>query len=96
MYKQRVLTKHYARVAEPVTVRTYLDAARSAVDVTMQSLLGRSLHQLFISDLLKPGEPRNFLKSAEVAISEHRYLDSLIDTRKAIFVEFEEGLTRDT
>ena len=31
--KQRVLTKHYAQVAEPVTVRSYLDAARVAIDV---------------------------------------------------------------
>lgn len=89
--KQRVLTKHYAQVAEPVTVRSYLAAARFAIDAAMQKVLGRSLSELFIADLLKPGEARDFLKSAERAITERRYLESLTEIRKAIFVEFEES-----
>jgi hypothetical protein len=89
--KQRVLTKHYAQVAEPITVRNYLDAARLAIDAAMQKVLGRSLRELFIADLLKPGESREFMKAAERAISQRQYLDALTETRKAIFVEFEES-----
>lgn len=88
--KQRVLTKHYAQVAEPVTVRTYLDAAKDAIDASMNSVVGHSLRDLFIADLLKDGEARRFLKAAEESIRCGRFLDALIETRKAIFVEFEE------
>ena len=41
--KQRVLTKHYAQVAEPITVRNYLAAARTAIEATTQTVLGRSI-----------------------------------------------------
>lgn len=88
--KQRVLTKHYAQVAEPTTVRTYLAAARIAIEAVTQKVLGRSIQDLFIADLLFEGEAKGHLKAAETAISDRRYLDALIATRKAIFVEFEE------
>lgn len=88
--KQRVLTKHYAQVAEPVTIRTYLDAAKDAIDAAMISVVGHSLSDLFISDLLKSGEARTFLQAAEEAIRNVQYLEALIETRKAVFVEFEE------
>jgi hypothetical protein len=88
--KQRVLTKHYAQVAEPVTVRTYFDAARVAIDAAMNSVAGHSLSDLFIADLLKDGEAKQFLNAAEGAIRTGRFLDALTETRKAIFVEFEQ------
>lgn len=88
--KQRVLTKHYAQVAEPTTVRTYLAAARTAIEAATHKVLGRSIQDLFIADLLAPSEAKDYLKVAEKAISDSRYLDALIATRKAIFVEFEE------
>lgn len=88
--KQRVLTKHYAQVAEPMTVRTYLEAAHTAIEATCNKVLGRSIRDLFIADILKDSESKSYLKSAEAAISEGRLLDALIETRKAIFVEFEE------
>ncbi len=88
--KQRVLTKHYAQVAEPITVRTYFEAAQIAIEATCKKVLGRSIHDLFISDLLDKGESKLHLISAEAAISEGRFLEALIETRKAVFVEFEE------
>jgi hypothetical protein len=88
--KQRVLTKHYAQVAEPVTVRTYLDAAKVTIDAAMNSVTGHSLNNLFITDLLKDGEAKKFLQSAEAFIKTGLYLDALIETRKAIYIEFEE------
>lgn len=88
--KQRLLTKHYAQVAEPITVRTYFEAAQEAVEVTCKKVLGRSIRDLFIADLLADSEAKGHLKSAEAAIADGRFLDALIETRKAIFVEFEE------
>lgn len=88
--KQRVLTKHYAQIAEPITVRTYLDAAKDAIDAAMNSVAGHSLRDLLIADLLKNGEAKEFLKVAEESIRSGRFLEALIETRKAIFVEFEE------
>ena len=88
--KQRVLTKHYAQVAEPITVRNYLAAARTAIEATTQTVLGRSIQDLFIADILSKGEAKDYLKAAEKAISEKRFLNALTETRKAVFVEFEE------
>jgi hypothetical protein len=88
--KQRVLTKHYAQVAEPITVRTYFEAAHTAIEATCKKVLGRSINDLFIADLLADGESKELLKSAEAAIVDDRFLDALIEIRKAIFVEFEE------
>jgi hypothetical protein len=88
--KQRVLTKHYAQVAEPVTVRTYLDAAKETIDAAMNSVLSCTLNNLFITDLLKDGESKIFLQNAEVLIRNEEFLSALTEIRKAIFVEFEE------
>ena len=86
--KQRVLTKHYAQVAEPTTVRTYFSAAQLAIEATCNKVLGRSIHDLFIADLLAESEAKTYLKAAEFALIEERYLDALIEIRKAIFIEF--------
>jgi hypothetical protein len=87
--KQRVLTKHYAQIAEPATVRNYLHSAQQALEGTVKSVVGRSLADIYLSDLLEKTEARDFLKSAEECIAELRFLDALTETRKAIFVEFE-------
>lgn len=88
--KQRVLAKHYAQLAEPVMVRSYHAAAREAIILMTREVCGQTIYELFISDLLKEGESRTALKTAEIAITERKYLDALIEIRKAIFVEFEE------
>ena len=88
--KQRVLVKHYAQLAEPAMVRTYYAAAQEAIAAMTHAVLGHTLRDLFIADLLHNGESKKLLKAAEQAIKEGRYLDALIETRKAFFVEFEE------
>jgi len=87
--KQRVLTKHYAQVAEPATVRHYLDATQQALEATVNTVTGRALTDVYLSDLLEQGEAKDFLKTAEQYISESRFLDALTEIRKAIFVAFE-------
>lgn len=87
--KQRVLTKHYAQVAEPVTVRSYLAAADLVLDAVVTKVTGRPIRELFLADFLKDGESKNCLQSAERLVAEKQYLPALIEVRKAIFLEFE-------
>ena len=82
MSKQRVLTKHYAQVAEPITVRNYLSAARTTIEVMTQRVLGRTIYDLFIADILSNGEAKNYLKLAERAVSQTRFLDALVEIRR--------------
>jgi flagellar biosynthesis regulator FlbT len=89
--KQRVLTKHYAQVAEPVTVRSYFDAALIAIDSTVRAAIGVGIRELFMADLLQDGRTKEHLKKAEKAIGDRDYLEALIETRKAIFIEFEDA-----
>lgn len=88
--KQRVLVKHYAQLAEPAMVRSYYEAALEAIISMTTAVLGQSLRDLFVADLLSESESKHLLKLAEQAIKDKRYLDALIETRKALFVEFEE------
>ncbi len=88
--KQRVLVKHYAQLAEPAMVRSYYEAAHEAIAAMTTAVLGQSLRDLFVADLLANGESKNMLKLAEERIKGRRFLDALIETRKALFVEFEE------
>lgn len=87
--KQRVLTKHYAQVAEPITVRNYFEIAQHTLDSVVSKVIGKPLYELFLSDFLKDGETKTFLKTAEQLINDEKYLEALIEIRKAIFVEFE-------
>jgi hypothetical protein len=87
--KQRVLTKHYAQVAEPVTVRNYLEAAELTLDAAVKKVIGRSLQELFLSGLLQDGESKKLLQAAEAAVNQHKFLQALIEIRKAVFLEFE-------
>ncbi|MBQ0946530.1 hypothetical protein KAK07_24575 [Ideonella sp. 4Y16] len=87
--KQRVLTKHYAQVAEPVTVRNYLDTAEVALDAAVNRVIGRSVQELFLCDLLQDGESKALLKAAEEAIGQRQFLEALVEIRKVVFIEFE-------
>ena len=88
--KQRVLAKHYAQVCEPKMVRSFYSDARASIESMTRSVTGRSLQDLFLADILAEGEAKLLLKAAEAAISAREFLDALVSTRKALFVEFEE------
>jgi hypothetical protein len=87
--KQRVITKHYGQLAEPVTVRGYAEAADIALSSILPEVLGKSFRDIFLSDLLDAGEARDFLTEAAALLDQQKYLDALIATRKALFVEIE-------
>lgn len=87
--KHRVLAKHYGQLAEPVTVRVYLDAVIIAVDAVLLQIVGKSFHEIFLTDILKKGETLQCLEEASKFIEKCEYLDALIEIRKAIFIEIE-------
>lgn len=89
MNRQRVLTKHFAQVAEPVTVRNYLDAAQVAITCITKEALGKPLCEFMITDLLNESEAKKSLIRSEELIEERNFLAALIEIRKAIFLEFE-------
>ena len=80
---------HYAQVAEPLTVRNYFAAAEHTLDSVVTHVTGRSIRELYLADFLADGEAKTFLKKAETLIKDAKYLEALIEIRKAIFVEFE-------
>ena len=88
--KQRVLSKHYGELAEATTVRSYVEAATAAVQAMAQKVLGKSINEVYLTELLDEGDSREFLTSAASLIVEGRFLDALIEIRKAVFVEIEE------
>jgi hypothetical protein len=87
--KQRILTKHYAQLAEPATVRGYFDAASTSLSTVVASVTGKALSDIYMSDLLEAGETRSFLKLSESLVASGKFFDALVAIRKAIFLEFE-------
>jgi hypothetical protein len=87
--KQRVLIKHYAQIAEPLTVRDYFAATEQTLDAIVTHVIGSPIQELYLVSFLADGESKDFLKLAEMYIKELRYMDALVEVRKAIFVEFE-------
>lgn len=87
--KQRVITKHYGQLAEPLTVQTYADATDQAIEAIVQAVLGCGYRDIFVTDLLAESEAKTFLTEAAIALDKAQYLEALIATRKALFVEIE-------
>lgn len=87
--KQRIITKHYGQLAEPVTVRGYAEAAEVALASIVPHVLGLSLRDIFLSELLDEGEARELLNEGAALIDKNQFLDALIAVRKALFVEIE-------
>lgn len=87
--KQRVITKHYGQLAEPLTVETYAEAADVAAEAIVQAVLGRGYREVFLADLLAEGEAKTFLTEAATQLDRGQYLEALIAVRKALFVEIE-------
>lgn len=87
--KQRVITKHYGQLAEPITVQTYAEAADVAIEAVVLAVLGRRYREVFLADLLAVGEAKSYLSQASAELERGEYFESLVSIRKAIFVEIE-------
>ena len=89
MNKQRVLVKHYGQTVDPDTAGRYSSAARTCVDGVLQGVLGKRLIELFLHELVANAEAKECLTLAQQALDEERYFESMIEIRKALFIEIE-------
>lgn len=87
--KQRVITKHYGQLAEPATVRNYFDSAELLIQSAMTQVVKKTINEIYLTDLLPECEAKDYLEIAIKEKDEGRYLQSLIEIRKALFVEYE-------
>ena len=88
--KQRVITKHYGQLAEPATVLNYYECAKTFIQSTMEQVIGKGLNEVMLTDLLPDCEAKGFLSQAITLRDSGKYLESLIEIRKALFVEYEQ------
>ncbi|WP_028571609.1 hypothetical protein [Desulfonatronum lacustre] len=88
--KQRVITKHYGQLAEPATVRNYYEAAHVFIDEILRQVIGRTLGDVMLTDLLQEGESKQLLMQAAGLKDIGKYFECLIEIRKALFVEIEQ------
>lgn len=89
MNKQRVLVKHYGQTLDPDTARRYLLASRVCVDGVLQHVLGKSLAEVFLHELVANAETKECLTLAQQALDETRYFEAMVEIRKALFIEIE-------
>jgi hypothetical protein len=87
--KQRVIIKHYGHLAEPATVLNYSQAADVLIESIMEQVIGKTINEIFLTDLLPDCEAKELLKRAIELEDSGAFLESLIETRKAFFVEYE-------
>jgi hypothetical protein len=87
--KQRVITKHYGQLAEPATVKNYYEAAHLFIDAALRHVVGKALNEIMLTDMLPEGEAKTYLIRSIQLKDEGKYLESLIELRKAIYVEIE-------
>lgn len=87
--KQRVISKHYGQLAEPASVVNYFNTAVKFVDALLKKIVGNKLQEIFLADLLKEGTIKELVKQAVTLSEEEKYLDALIELRKAFFLSYE-------
>lgn len=87
--KQRVISKHYGQLAEPASVVNYFNTAIKFVDALLQNVVGAKLQEIFLTDVLKDGEVKDIVKVAIELAEKEKYLESLLELRKAFFVAYE-------
>ncbi|WP_136247817.1 hypothetical protein [Halomonas borealis] len=87
--KQRVIAKHYGQLTEPTSVINYFNAARRFVDELLLHVVGCSLQEIFLTDLLKDGKAKELIKASIQFADSNKYLESLVNLRKAFYLEYE-------
>lgn len=88
--RQRVIVKHYGEVSEPRTVANLYHTSNEAMNLVLQRIVDKTLPEIVLSDGLRDGEAKVFLKEAAEEIIQGNYFDALVWVRKAVFVEIED------
>lgn len=87
--KQRVIIKHYGQLAEPATVKNYFESASEMIDAALRHTIGKPLDEVLLTDLLPACEAKDLLSNAIDLKINGDFLGSLIEIRKAFYVEYE-------
>ncbi|CAD6880161.1 hypothetical protein [Methylomonas albis] len=87
--KQRVISKHYGQLAEPASVVNYFSIAIKFTDTLFEAIIGAKLNEIFLTDILKDGEPKELVKESIALSEQEKYLPALIGLRKAFFIAYE-------
>jgi len=87
--KQRVISKHYGQLAEPASVINYFNTAVNFVDSLLEKVVGCKLQEIFLTDVLKDGRVKDIVKGAISLAEKEKYLDALLELRKAFFQSYE-------
>lgn len=87
--KLRVNSKHFGLAPAKSEVSGLLVTVREFFDEVTSAVLGVSFSTLSLTDLLRDGEAKDFLKDAEAAFNSGDFEKCLFGCRKAIFVRFE-------
>lgn len=87
--KQRVISKHYGQLSEPASVINYFNVALNFVDALLEKVVGKKFQEIFLTDLLKEGAVKALVQGSIALAEEEKYLDALIELRKAFFSAYE-------
>jgi len=87
--KLRVNSKHYGLSPSKTEADGLLITVRELFEEVSIQIFGKEFVTISLIDLLDDGEAREFLKIAEESFLEKKYEESLINCRKAIYVEIE-------
>jgi hypothetical protein len=89
MNKQRVISKHYGQLAEPASVVNYLKTANQFIDKALVHVVGKTLSQIFLVDLVHDCPAKEHLVQAIQYADQENYLEALIEIRKAFYMAYE-------
>ena len=87
--KQRVIIKHYGQVSDPSTVSNYYEIAQHAANEILKQVIGKSLQDVCLHELIQNKEVKEYLNEATTALKDGKHFDALVNIRKAVYVEIE-------
>lgn len=87
--KQRVIVKHYGQIAELSTVANYYNAGQYAINEVLKQIIGKTLQDVMLYELIRKPETRQFLEEAVQNLEDQKYDKVLENVRKAIYIEIE-------
>jgi hypothetical protein len=89
MNKLRVTAKHYGQIMEPSTVQNHLSTSKFAIDTILHSAVGKTLKEIFLTELIFDCDAKPYLFDAVRYLAEGRHFECQVATRKAFYLEFE-------
>lgn len=83
------MAKHFAQIMEPEAVFQYYKKSLESIENLVQSVFRMRLQEISIAEILMDCEAKNFLIEADRLRVQEMWFRSLIEIRKAIYLEFE-------